>query len=202
VICFIEDPSSLIFRELEWAQEQLKTLPFRAKYAFVPPSSFHMTVIPLIDQTHRGTEFWPSLAEADSDMKTIDKAFKRAIDPIPIPSTIRMKIDSCTARSVNLSPYDAYDEETRSGLRRYRESVVAATGVRLPGHDTYGFHITLSYQLMNLTPEENRTLDPVLETVHKRLSKGPAYFEPGPPRFVIFNNMHEFHSDLSTRDAT
>ncbi|MCK4516459.1 MAG: DUF1868 domain-containing protein [Spirochaetaceae bacterium] len=198
VICLIEDTASLIFRELEWAQQLLKTLPFKAKYAYVPSSTFHMTVIPLIDQTHRNTEFWLTVNGTDSDINAIDEAFKRAIDPIPIPSAIRMKIDSCTACRVNLSPYD---EETRNGLHRYRKNIAAATGLGLPGHHTYQFHITLAYELVQLTNEERHTLIPVLETINKRLIEGPEYLVPGPPKFVIFNNMHGFHSDLRRRGA-
>jgi hypothetical protein len=39
-------------------------------------------------------------------------------------------------------------------LKEYRDEVVRRVGFRRPDHDTYRFHITIAYLIINLTDDE------------------------------------------------
>ncbi len=197
VICFINETDGQIYDDLVWAQKLLKSLSFSAKYAYVPATSFHMTVIPLIDQTHRNTPFWPELFEADCELQLIDQHFKKLVDPIPKPSPIRMVIDSTSSYRINLFPDD---EQTEKSLSRYRKDIATVTGLRFPNHDAYTFHITLAYQLKDLIPDETQEQQQVLEKIDNRLKNNTDQLLLGPPEFVIFNDMYAFYKDLVKRD--
>lgn len=197
IICFTNDENSDIYRELFFAQEELKKLSFSYKYASLPPSSFHMTAMSLTNESHRNTRFWSPFIGSKCKLSDVDKKFKIIVDSVPIPQNFKMKIDFCNDYRFVLSPFD---EETRKALRKYRDEVSEKTGIRADNHDSYTFHITLFYRLQELTSNEEAEMAIVLSKINKRLKEKIESFYVGLPQFTIFNDMNEFHGDLSKRD--
>jgi len=196
VVCFFRDPSNPVHKEMEWAQKQLAEAPFAGKYVPVPKSTFHMTVIPLMDQEQRNTKIWSSLVKRDAMINDIDIKFKNIFESIPSPGSFKMKIDSCEDVRVILSPYNS---ETEMKLREYRDNISKHTGIKLPNHDTYVFHVTLFYQLKELTHIEKQMLVSILDRISIRLKSSLESIITDFPEFVIFNNMYGYFSDLSMR---
>ena len=74
IICFA-DPQSQAFQEAEWAQQQLLRESYADKFAILPPSSFHMTVLDLICDQVRETEKWSSHLSLDAPLEEVDQHF-------------------------------------------------------------------------------------------------------------------------------
>jgi hypothetical protein len=197
VICAVRESAGAILGELNRAQQRLKDLPGAGKYIYLPPSSFHMTVIRLTDQTHRNTSFWPASFSPDCDMAEIDRAFKRAVDAVRAPASLRMRVDSCTAWRVNLVPHD---QETHLELVRFRDEVAAETGVRYSDHDEYRFHITLGYRLADISTAEHSMEEKIVTDITERLIGVSGVFVLDAPEFVVFDDMLSFHTDLTARN--
>jgi hypothetical protein len=196
IICFTNDVKSDLYQELVWAQTELKKISFAFKYAALPPSSFHMTVLSLSDGKDRGTRLWPKMFQPDTTWHEVDLIQKGIVASIPKPDGFKMKITKCTDRRFALAPYD---RETRQLLKNYRDLVSEKTGVRLDNHDTFVFHITLFYKLQQLEPEEQKELDRVLDRINQRVLHQIQFFITGKPQFTIFNDMDAYYEDLSRR---
>lgn len=196
VICFINtENNSILFEELIWAQAELKKLSFSHKYAVLPPSSFHMTVIELLMDRYRDAPFWPSMLKRDKELSEIDTLYQSIIDSIE-KNKFTMKIDRADDTKFILSPYN---EENRKLLKKYRDLVAEKTGLRFDNHDQYRFHISLFYQLQTLIPEEEKELASVLEKINQRVLNRIKYFNTDEPKFTIFNDIYMFSEDLSAR---
>lgn len=184
-----------IFSELVWAQDQFKQLPFAKKYSFLPPSSFHMTVIEMLcDQVRKDTH-WSSRFPLDTPLHETDELLRDMLKDIDFPERIMMAPVGCRKGSIvfNLRPADA---ENANMLRNFRDNVAKATGVRFPNHETYQFHITLAYNLVHLTDEEKVLYQLVVEAVDERLIERLPTLTLGSPKFVLFHDMGEFKEDL------
>jgi hypothetical protein len=85
------------------------------------------------------------------------------------------------------------DENEKLKLRTLRDRM--ATEVfryRAPGHDTFGFHISMAYQMKGLAAEERQEYQSIL-TQHLPIIVGAApVIEFGVPEFCTFENMYRF----------
>ncbi|HYH04052.1 MAG TPA: DUF1868 domain-containing protein [Bacillota bacterium] len=196
LICFANDENSDLYKELVWAQTELKKASFAHKYAALPPSSFHMTVMGLSRDIDRDTKFWPEMFKPDTAWKDIDPIQKRIVDSIKKPRGFKMKIMECMDQRFRLAPYD---QETEWLLTDYRAALSEKTGVRLDDHDRYVFHISLFYKLQKLNRDEEQELMEILNRINCRVHDKIESFSTGEPKFTIFENMYAFYEDISRR---
>ena len=190
IICFVP-PDSHVFRLAEWVQMQVRSCTFAHKFAFLPPDSFHMTVMELLCDETRNAERWTSALPLDAPLAVTDDYFIKTVPTVAPPAAIRMRFVETTRKSftINLRPADA---ETAQALRTYRDGVAAVTGVRAPDHDQYQFHISLAYRLIHLTAAEEAALDQLLTTVDQYLHEHFGHFEPAAPQLTLFDDMFCF----------
>lgn len=204
IICFVPRHSH-IFRLSEWVQRQVHTAPFADKFTFLPPSSFHMTMMELLCDETRTPDRWVPSLPLDAPLAETDEHFIGTVTTVPPPAAIRMRFVETSRKScaINLEPAD---RETALALQTYRDAVAEATGVRFPNHDTYQFHISLAYRLIHLTDHEEAELDTLLTTVDRHLAQNFALFEPAAPQLTFFDDMFHFatvdeRASLQTRSA-
>ena len=89
------------------------------------------------------------------------------------------------------------DRQTDQALRKYRDQVAEATGVRFEDHDSYQFHISLAYRLIELTEEEEDDLTRMLAHIDRHLHENFGLFHPPAPQLTFFNDMFHFATSLA-----
>ncbi|MEI9979885.1 MAG: hypothetical protein WDN23_12990 [Edaphobacter sp.] len=77
-------------------------------------------------------------------------------------------------------------------MRGIRDRLVDVFGFRDKSHDSYGFHITLAYQLTPFTAKEQQEHQSILEKHVPRIEVAGPVFEFGNPEFCTFPDMFRF----------
>lgn len=189
-ICFV-DPDSPIGQAGRAFQVALREA-FGPKFAPLPPSSFHMTTMELLCDEVRAPERWSSQLALDAPLAATDAFFVERVGPLPAPAGLTMRLTTVGHRHgilLNLEPADA---ATGEALRAYREAVAAATGVRFPDHDSYGFHISLAYRIIHLDTAEEAALAALAAAWLPRLRDAGAAIALPPPALTFFDDMVRF----------
>ncbi|SFH67923.1 DUF1868 domain-containing protein [Albimonas pacifica] len=164
-------------------------------WAWLPPSSFHMTMFDMVLHGRRGAA-WPrhlpqDLPGREADAAVVEAVRGFALDTDPV---FRM-----TPRSLTLSPSgmgvtltgETPAEDAR--LRALRDRLAAATGLaERPGHADYRFHITLAYLIDWPAPEDAREADAMLSEAESALLAALPTLRLGPPEVCLFDDMTEF----------
>ena len=187
--------SGTAFGEALWAQGEAMRLPFARKYAFLPPASFHMTVFELLCDEAREPERWSRLLPVSAPLEEADVLIAERAAAVRPPERIVMRFERIElgwAASIRLVPAD---DAVAAGLRRYRDELAVATGIRFPNHDEYGFHCSLGYVIEELAAEEREQADALARAVADRLSGTMREVELPTPRVRFFDSMHAFHAD-------
>ncbi len=192
IICFVDRVTHApVFNLSIWLQEQLKATSWHDKYALLPPSSFHMTVIELLCDQRREPSAWSNRLPLTMDIAETDIFFHSQVSTVPAPSNLRMKYSRLPGSLTHIELEPA-DNDTCDAIWRYRDAIAEVTGVRFPDHDQYRFHISLAYHLIQLTPEEEAER----KALHSRLSEivqqSDEQFVPDAPQLVFFDDMFQF----------
>lgn len=191
IICFVEpERHASIFDACVWAQEQLRGMSCEHKFGFLPPDSFHMTVIELVCDQVRLPQKWSRYLSLEISLKESDRFFLANVARVPAPTGFRMRY-KLTHEPATIQ-VEAADAETEESLRQYRKQIAEATGVWHPNHNRYTFHISLAYLLIKLTPEEEAEYQATLAKINARLEKTFGIFETSSPQLTFFDDMFKF----------
>lgn len=188
IVCNLHDQPKVV-EDILWIQQEHSKLSFAQKFAWNPPQSFHMTVFELLCHYHRQAPLWSSRMQLDVPLEELDRFFAEALEPIEFPEHIAMKVNRLNKTTISVSPYD---QETRQRLHEFREQVSLTTGVRFPNHDTYGFHISFGYQLIQMTPEEEEQFKQFQHHLSELLVQRLSSVEMGKAEYTVFEDMTEF----------
>lgn len=190
IICFA-DPESAIYQAGVSVQTALSEQAFGYKFALLPPSSFHMTVFSLILDAQRVLPLWSAFLPVDTPLAQMDDFFMERVATVVPPDNFRMCLTYIGGKglSFRLSPAD---EDTYRALHDYRGRIAAATGVRYPDHDTYEFHLTLAYNLITLSDDENRAFAEWKLNLGEALRCDIGVFDTGTPQLTFFDDMFAF----------
>ncbi len=191
IICFV-DPQrhANVFQECVWAQEQLQGMQCRYKFGFLPPDSFHMTVFELLCDQVRTIQKWSRFLPLSASLEETDRFFLSKVSEAPAPAGFRMRYRFIRwPASIEVKPAD---QETERALWSYRNQVSEITGVRFPDHDSYRFHITLAYPLIELESTEQREVLMTFEKIEQRLGRSFGTFDAASPQLVFFDDMFKF----------
>ncbi|MGR3780748.1 MAG: DUF1868 domain-containing protein [Albimonas sp.] len=164
-------------------------------WAWLPPSSFHMTMFDMLLHSRRGAA-WPrhlpqDMPGREADGIVVETLRGFALETAPV---FRMKLDglvlSPSGMGVAVSG-ETPAEDAR--LRALRDRLAAATGLSdRPGHDEYRFHITLAYLIDWPAPEDAREADAMLSEADSALLAALPTLDLGPPEVCLFDDMTEF----------
>ena len=172
------------------------------RWTFLPPSSYHMTVIQLLSEAVREPVAWSSRLDLGCSLGHADKFMASALSEMEPPTALEMRYRDITVRGGMAINLDPATPETRVALTGYRDAVADATGVRRPDHDEYVFHVGLAYRVDRLTVDESVDLAATLAAAHDMLDTGDT-FVLAAPELVFFDDMLEFrpgarHSGAAT----
>jgi hypothetical protein len=189
IICFIA-PDSPIGLAASAFQDALREA-FGSAFALLPPSSFHMTVMELLCDQVRRADRWSDQLALGAPLAATDAFFLQRVPPIPAPTGLTMRVDGLFAEEnlmLTLQPIGA----AAAALAGYRAAVAAATGVRFPDHDSYGFHISLAYRLHRLDAAAGAALAALCSAWEPRLIAAGATVALPPPALTFFDDMTRF----------
>lgn len=191
IVCML-DPAGAQYRLACRLQDRLRAQPFGRKFSLLPPDSLHMTVIELLLDEVRRPDKWSARLPLDAPLSATDRFFLQTVPRVPAPPAFRMRYQrvSCHRNiGIHLEPADA---ASAAAVRGYRDAVSAATGVRFPDHDTYQFHISLAYRLIELDQAEDAALARLFSESDADARSAFGLFEPGPPQLSFFDDMFRF----------
>lgn len=188
-LCHI-DPTSQAHAALTEVQAMLKAGPLAQAFAFLPPASFHMTVLEGVIDYRREVGQWPAAVPLDATMDHAVAAGQVALGPLDLPRRFRIQPNEIFAGfSVSVAGATPGDE---ASLRTSRDVMAAALGFNRPDHDTYGFHITLGYLLRWLTEDEARAVIDLSERAFDLLRLRAPVIDLGPIEYCRFEDMLHF----------
>lgn len=191
VLCFVE-PQSPIGRAATAFGTEIGQQPWGAKWAMLPPSSFHMTVMDLLCDQVRSPKRWSSQLVLDADLRDTDVFFGARVPALPVPQQLVMRVDAIDSRDGILVMLEPAEAATDKALREHREALAQATGVRAPDHDTYRFHISIAYRLIVLDEAEEASLAALCGAWEGRLRAAGGRIELGAPELCFFDDMTRF----------
>lgn len=177
-------------------QTELGTHSFAEKFYMLPEESFHMTVIPLLNEVSRGDEEWPDYLPKDISMSEADDILLDKVSSVEKPQNIQMKLTKITPERLELEPAN---EEISDALRGYRDAIARVTDTKRKNHDEYKFHLSISYIFNALTESENDKLQKILDKLNEKYTVKDLLIQVPEPEFVIYNDMLGFYTDLDKR---
>lgn len=191
VICHL-NPDSNLFRGLAAFRTDVDKQSFASAFVFLPPSSWHMTIFEGVSDRVRKPGVWPKDLPFDAPLEQCTDLFEERLrkfrSALNLP--IRMKVTGFEPLkpgiALQVRPIDAAQEQA---MRQYRDKISKLLDVRFPQHDTYSFHVSISYSLRRFTKEEHDEIRRYLEAYVDHL---PAEFELGVPEYCTFEDMFAF----------
>jgi hypothetical protein len=196
VICHLQ-PQGKVRDAVDAIRKDLAQASFAAKVALTPPVSYHMTVYPGANDQGRELTGWPTDLSPDASIEECNRVVAERARHFHLGCDLplRMKVDAAktvanpratTLRMISSSP----SEEAK--IRSIRDRLVDVFGFRDKSHDTYGFHITLAYQLKPFTPGEQEEHKRIMAKHVSLIEAAGPLFEFGNPEFCSFSDMNQF----------
>lgn len=188
-ICHV-DPKSKAYQALCTLQEDIRNGPAGDYFAFLPPSSFHMTVFPALCGDPLGDDGWPEDIEAGTGLDAVTQIY-----------TDRLKgktaFESCRVAPQGL--YAGYSlnvlgarEADRLALKSARDMLQDITALRRTDFDTYRYHISICYMRKWLPRDIAAAHLDYIAGVYEKIQPDISEIELGQVEFCIFDNMHAF----------
>lgn len=187
------DHGAPIYREFCALRERLKARAFSRSMTLLPDDSLHMTVFEGVCSQWRARERWTSLLPTDCRLSEVDDLFERRFPTAAPLGPVEMRAVGVGGKgglSMRLAPATEADERE---LRRYRDDLSRALGLRAKDHDSYGFHISIGYFTHPLTGEDEAEIDAFCEEARADYAARDVRFTPQPPILTYFNDMFFFH---------
>lgn len=196
-ICHIDQSIELI-NELAWAQNELKKMKCGNKFSYLPLSSMHMTVFEGVCDQVREEDKWTSKLPTNTPLGQVTQFFEEVVTKLGRHSGFEMEFDyvyNCPTggTSIRIKPAN---NESKQALIDCRTSLSEVTGICMPDFDTYHFHITLSYRILELDEDEKQELKQTSENIANRLSQSFGLLKHGAVEFCRFNDMFKFEPIL------
>ena len=195
------EPESQLGIHAEQTHRLLEGLSSRDRWALLPPSSYHMTIIQLLSEPVRDPAVWSAHLDTDCDLEEADEFMIAAMSELPPPTELKMWCRQGFAQNsgnvaLTLEPATT---QTRTALIEYRDAVAEATGVRRPDHDTYEFHVGIAYRVGQLNEAEQEELQETLTEAQRNILTRTVFVLPA-PRLVFLDTIVEFHETANRRD--
>ena len=141
-ICHL-NPHSSEHKALRLIQNRLKAGPQSNAFAFLPPDSFHMTVMEGISGPPESDPSWPKSSNKKHDLQTATELILQRITGVVVPNSHQIKVtDIFPGHSLKV---EGFNEDQEHSLRRTREILRDTAGIKPRAFYDYQFHITLAY---------------------------------------------------------
>lgn len=160
-----------------------------SQLAFTPVSSLHMTVFQGIIEFRRALPYWPENMPLDTPIDAMTDYYRDRLSAFPALPAFNMQVTGL--RPTGLVMKGATVEDDRI-VAVWRDEFAKLFGYRHPDHDTYEFHITLSYIIRWFEPESLPRWQAMLDEELEKLRAAAPVIEMRPPAFCEFKDMNHF----------
>ncbi len=181
-----------IYAGLVEAQKRLKAIDTSGKYAFLPPSSLHMTVMEGLCDQVRIPERWSQKLDLHKAWGDVNQFMFDCFSRMSPPHSLTMRIAGFSFSRWPVLVLEPANPTTAHSLQDFREQFSLETGIRFPNHETYTYHISLAYNLIVLTDDDERLFRKTQQELYHALSATYPIIELAPPRLTYFENMFRF----------
>lgn len=157
-----------------------------------------MTLLEGVCDRIRTPDRWPHNLQLDAPIYACSTLFARELSTFNLNATlpIRMALADLTATAdgvcVRLQPVDAAEADK---IRSIRNRLSDALQLRLPDHDAYSFHISITYLLCYLDERQQNAISRLLQGFYRE--KLPRFIDFGAPEFSTFDDMSAYRCELS-----
>lgn len=180
------------------ARDRLAAAPGGETLAWLPPSSYHMTIFDGLLHRRREAGYWPPFlsvkaTEAEADAFVFARLSPLRPDAPSLPFRMTLQaLEPARGAGVWVRLAAETPAEDRR-IRAYRDACAAALGLTdRPGHEDYTFHITLAYAIAWPDGAAARTFGAALWEADAALRLEAPTFEIGPPELCRFRDMTRF----------
>ncbi|RFU25269.1 hypothetical protein B7463_g11069, partial [Scytalidium lignicola] len=190
-------PASSLHAVLSDIHHKLLQSEFASLFAVLPPSSYHVTLMEGICNSNRSTASWPRDLSIQASLAECNELFRKKLNlashvtRATCATSFQMIIEGwrplengISLRVVPATPTDA------SRLRLFREYLSDSLQLRHPKHESYDFHISLTYSLQYFSQDEEKRILALLQKLGENL---PRFIELGLPELCTFDDMFAFH---------
>ena len=197
IICHL--PQQSRFRDAVAALgDALRSSSFAGKLAVLPSDSYHVTILGGLNNQDRTRYGWPSDLPINASIAECNRIIGERIARFRMHSElpIRFCVDKektvapQRASGLQLIPADAKEELK---LRVLRDRMAAEVfRYRAADHETFGFHVSLAYQMSSFTVDERRYYQSELVRHLSSIIAAAPVIELGVPEFCTFEDMYRF----------
>jgi hypothetical protein len=178
--------------------DALRSSSFAPKLAILPSDSYHATILGGVNDVDRDQSEWPEDVPIKASITECNRIVGQRFAQFKIHEElpIRFRVDKektlapQLASGLQLVPADPSEKSKLSRLRdRMADEVFR---YRAKNHDTFGFHISLAYQMSGFTFDERREYQSILEHHIPIIVAAAPVIELGVPEFCTFEDMYRF----------
>lgn len=195
VVAHVRDPG--LNAAIEAVAIALRETAAGGAFAWLPPSSYHMTVFNGLLYDERDPPFWPEGLDRDVSEDASDRFMMNRLHRVELPAggPFRMRATGIfgldtDGLGIAVAPEDPAEN---ARIRGWRDRLAEASGLTgRPGHDDYGFHITLAYLIAWPDAGAAPEFDAAAGHALQRLTGSYPVMNLWPPEFCVFEDMTHF----------
>lgn len=197
VICHL--PQQSVIRDAVTALgDALRSSPVSRSLALLPSDSYHVTILGGLTDAVRNQTEWPTDIPINTSISECNRILEQRFEQFKTNEELplRFRLDKNKtlapqlASGLQLVPSDTNEKLKVSRLRNHLADEVFR--YRAGNHDTFGFHISLAYQMVGFTEEEKRAYHDILEHHLPIIEEVSPIIELGIPEFCTFGDMYRF----------
>jgi len=197
VICHL--PQQSRFRDAVLAfGDALRSSSFGSKLAVLPGDSYHVTILGGPNDQDRDRYGWPSDIPISASIAECNHVIGERIRQFRMHAELPIRF--CLDKEKTLAPQRpsglqlvAADANEKLKIRTLRDRMADEIfRYRAADHDTFGFHISMAYQVRGLTAVERREYQGTLTHHLPAIIAAAPVIEFGVPEFCTFGDMYRF----------
>jgi hypothetical protein len=175
--------------------DALRAGPHAHAFAFLPPESFHMTIFDGVIDYRRDGANWPADLPSDAPITQVEADWRARLQGFCLPQRFEIGVNGVVGGYT--CPVSGADAGQERQLRQCRDTLAERLQLRRANHDSYGFHITLAYQVQWLDPQAEEEVTALSGQIFADHGGDLRRIEIGPVEFCRFENMHHFEPLLT-----
>lgn len=191
-----DNPAYHILEKLRYKYQDTS---FEKTFIFLPSDSYHLTVMRGLNDQVRTEKFWPSNLDNNLNMIAVDEFIASCVKRVTPPLKMQLKFDKITFDDQDLRIcFQPKNNGEKEIIKKYRDALAEKIGLKLPGHDEYGLHITLAYTWQIPNDEMKEKLKEfIIQSNIDILQYGDLMLQQ--PLMTYYDNMLKFYTQKIPR---
>ncbi|MGL4676581.1 MAG: DUF1868 domain-containing protein [Brevinema sp.] len=185
-------PKNNFWRFCRYVQSQTDNTDFSHKFAPLPASSFHMTVCEGVCDKVRRKDNWVDSISLDASLYEVTQYIFSHLELFPTTTQIRMAVKKIALKGGIFFIVEPANKVTEEYLRDFRSFIFNKLKINNLYSNGYEFHISLAYNLISLTAQEQTDLEDIFTKINNILDERNYIIEFGAVEFCYFNDMFHF----------